>query len=150
MCVYFTRRDSEEGVETNGQKYIYGCKLNLISQDIKLAFISFFSQAREACSEATGLWSTLYLRIIENQTINNIYVSPPPCLLIINYTLGAALSFFCPRLNASRKKQNKTHESNFLLFYPQIENKTFSFWLHIIEKKKSGPGSLRRNAQRVK
>lgn len=35
-------------------KNIYGCKLNLISQDIKLAFISFLSQACEACAEATG------------------------------------------------------------------------------------------------
>lgn len=101
MCVYFTRRDSEEGVETNGQKYIYGCKLNLISQDIKLAFISFFSQAREACSEATGLWSTLYLRIIENQTINNIYVFFPPLPSLPPYHKLHSRSRFVIFLSAS-------------------------------------------------
>lgn len=60
--------------------------------------------------------------------------SPPPY-----HKLHSRSRFviFCPRLNASRKK-NKTHESNFLPFYPQIENKTFSFMRHIIKKKRTG------------
>lgn len=66
-----------------------------------------------------------------------MFFSPPPRLLIINYTLEAALSFFV-RVLTHLGKKNKTHESNFLPFYPQIENKTFSFMRHIIKKKRPG------------
>lgn len=76
-----------------------------------------------------------------------MFFSPPPRLLIINYTLEAALSFFV-RVLTHLEKKTKPTRAIFSRFIHKL--KTRHFHSCAISLKKSGPGSLRRNTQRVK
>lgn len=109
MCVF-----QKEAGETNEQKYMVGYKLNLISQDIKLAFISFCECVCVCVIWSHRPWNMLHLGSIGNQIINNNYMFPS----------ALPIASFGLRLYTSANKPEEQSlcsspiENKYILFYP--------------------------------